>query len=239
MLIDQAITATFRSASGTLLRQHSLNSFALYPPDELLPVRAPAAYKGQSHLPGLFWMSTLDRLVSYESRLEMMVLKQVDFDPSVSAVLPQPLILHFLADGKEYHHIPDYLVWRVGSAPELINVKPHKYVQKERNQRAFAACRVACSQVGWEYSTQTEPSPVVLANLNWLAGFRRPPPDLPRYGPVLIDSAAHPIRIGEILRDVGVPALVRPVLFHLLWTRQLGFDLGEVLSESSVVARDL
>lgn len=38
-------------------------------------MREPRAYKGQRNVPGYFWMSKLNRLVWYESRLEMVILK--------------------------------------------------------------------------------------------------------------------------------------------------------------------
>jgi hypothetical protein len=60
-------------------------------------------------------MSKLERLVSYESRLEMIILKQLDFDPDLYEVLPQPVVLHFTSGGKRYRHIPDYLAWRANT----------------------------------------------------------------------------------------------------------------------------
>lgn len=235
--MDATITATFRAATGTLLEEQPLDSFALFQPDELRPVRKPVSYKGQSHLPGYFWMSTLNRLVSYESRLEMVILKQLDFDPTVSEVLPQPCVLHFSVDRKAYRHIPDYLVWRTDADPQVINVKPRQYVEKERNQRAFSASRIACARIGWTYETRSEPPATVLANLNWLAGFRRPPPNVDQYAQVLIERAAEPLSIRALIAGVGLPALVRPVLFYLLWTHQLNFELQHVLSDMSVVSR--
>lgn len=235
LVADVVITASFRLGSGTLLEEQPLNLLAQYRPGELRPVREPIAYKGQRHLPGLFWMSKLERLVSYESRLEMVILKQLDFDPGLHDVLHQPFVLHFCWKGKRFRHTPDYLAWRTDSPPLLINVKPKQYVPRVGNQRAFSACEAACSQIGWTYSTQSELSSVILANLNWLAGFRHPPPDLARYATALAERAADPAPIAVILDGVGLPALVRPVLFYLLWTRHLEFDITQTLSDASLV----
>lgn len=236
MPAEDLITVTFCSTPGVLVQEQPLASLNQYQPGELFPVRKPNAYKGQSHLPGLFWMSKLARLVSYESRLEMVVLKKLDFDSDLCEVLPQPCVLHFSSKGKRYRHIPDYLVWRPGVSPQLINVKPRKYVEAERNERAFSACERACEQIGWTYSTQSEPPRVLLANLNWLAGYRRQPPAFSQYARVLAERAWQPVSIAKLLDRVGPSALVRPVLFHLLWTRKLEFDIGRTLSDSSTVA---
>jgi len=235
MTADDTIRVTF-SVSGTLTQEQALTSLRHHQPDELRPVREPSAYKGQSHRPGLFWISKLGRLVSYESRLEMIILKQLDFDRDLCEVLPQPIVLHFTSDGKRYRHIPDYLAWRASTPPELINVKPRKYTGRERNQRAFSACKAACAEISWTYSTQCEPPATVLANLNWLGGYRRQPPQFARYAPVLAERAATPAPIAVLVEGLGVPSLVRPVLFHLLWIHQLQFDLHQTLSDSSIVS---
>lgn len=236
LVANEAITASFLPASGKLLQEQPLTLLAHYRPGELLPIREPIAYRGQRHLPGLFWMSKLGRSVYYESRLEMVILKQLDFDPGLRDVLPQPFTLHFSWKGKRFHHTPDYLAWRTDAPPpRLINVKPQQYVARERNQRAFSACEAACSQIGWTYSTQSEPPPVILANLNWLAGFRRPPPDFALYATALAERAVDPTPIAVVLEGVGPPAIVRPVLFYLLWVRQLEFDINQRLSDASLV----
>ena len=229
------LRVSFQPATGGLIREAALESLVPYRPGELAPVRKPPAYKGARHLPGLFWMSQLNKLVCYESRLEMVILKRLDFVADLEDVLPQPCVLHFSHEGKQHSHIPDFLAWYTGRPPLLVNVKPRQYVDRERNRRAFATCESACEQTGWRYVTESEPDPTFLANLNWLAGYRRPPPDLPRYGPMLIDRLEVPMTIERLLADVGPTALVRPVLFYLLWTHSLSFDPYELLSEESVI----
>lgn len=230
-----ALRVSFQPAAGGLIGDAALESFVGYGPGELAPVRKPPAYKGARHLPGLFWMSQLDKLVCYESRLEMVILKRLDFVTGLEDVLPQPCVLHFSYGDKQHSHIPDFLAWYRDRPPLLVNVKPRQYVDQERNRCAFAACESACEQWGWKYVTESEPDPTFLANLNWLAGYRRPPPDLPRYAPLLMDRLAKPITIKELLADVGPPALVRPVLFYLLWTHSLSFDPYELLTDESIV----
>lgn len=230
-----AAAVTLRTSSGELLSEHPLSVLAHLRSDDLAPVRSPIAYKGQRHLPGYLWMSTLGRLVFYESRLEMVVLMQLDFELPLQAVVEQPFVLHYRSNGRTYRHTPDYLVWPRGGRPLLVNVKPKRFMLHERSQRAFFVCWDTCASLGWDYTTQCEPEPVRHANLSWLVGFRRRPPRFEQYSLELMERAVEPLPIGELVKAVGTAALVRPVLFHLLWTKRLSFDLNERLSDTTLV----
>ncbi len=56
------------------VRRCKLSEAAGLPFHEYLPVRKPAAYRKQRHLPGYYYFSTTQRHILYESRLEMSVL---------------------------------------------------------------------------------------------------------------------------------------------------------------------
>lgn len=122
-------------------------------------VRSIPSYKGQRSLPGSYWFSTLDRLIDYESRLEMMILMQFDYEAECIDVLPQPLALHFeLDDGSTPWHVPDFLRSLPKGKFLLVDVKPRKYTQKSRNQTAFSLTQVWCDRLGWEYRVLSEDS---------------------------------------------------------------------------------
>lgn len=101
--------------------------------DDLRPVREPAVYEDQKHIPAYFWMSQLRELVWYESRLEMMCLKQLYFGIPLVGVLSQPFILHYTFDGKRYWHTLDFLVWCADGNNLLVNVKPARHVPAPHN----------------------------------------------------------------------------------------------------------
>jgi hypothetical protein len=165
----------------------------------------------------------------------MVILKLLDFSGGLLDILPQPFVLNYKAGDATFRHIPDYLVWRAGSPPNLINVKPKKFWDAPKNQQAFASCVTACAELGWSYDTEGEPPPVYLANVTWLAGYRRPPPQLRDFAEPLIQHCMTPNSIGEVIAAVGSPALSRPVLFYLLWTRQLEFNTHERLTDRALV----
>lgn len=202
---------------------------------DLRPVREPGVHKGQMHIPAYFWMSQLRELVWYESRLEMMCLKQLDFGVPLIGVLPQPFVLHYTFEGKRRRHTPDFLVWCTDGTRLLVNVKPARYVDEPHNQRAFRACLDLTRSLNWNYTTQSEPPPVLRANLNWLAGYRRHPPGFELYATTLVERAADRPTIAQLLDGAGPAPFVLPVFFHLLWKWQIKFDHDILLTAESTV----
>lgn len=220
-----------------LIERMTLSAFALRAmSDEIAPVRKPAFYKGQTSLPGYFWMSRMDELVMYESRLEMVVLLQLDFNPLIISVVSQPCVIHYSYDSRRYRHTPDFFVRYKNDVGELINVKPRKYVEKERNLRSFAACESASVEMGFANSIRSETEPTFLSNLWWLSGYRRIPPQAETYGVFLIECAAAQMTIGEIHNNSELPALMRPVLFYMIWKNILSIDLYTKMTENTVVS---
>lgn len=216
---------------GCELRQCASAAMA----DLLRPIRIAPSFKGQRSLPGYFWMSRLNQMVMYESRLEMVILLQLDSNPSVANVTAQPFVLQTSSATEKFRHIPDFFVRYDNDMGEVINVKPKKFVGTARNQRAFSACAEASAEMGFGYSTRSEPEKVLAANIWWLSGYRREPPRFEEYVAFLLTCAENSLSIGEIVRKSEFPALIRPVLFYLLWKRILSVDLHSALTERSIV----
>ncbi len=229
----QLISVTL--ASGERVQKREIALLTKYERQELSPYREPGVHRTQKHIPGFFWVSQINELVWYESRLEMFTLKQLDFTQQIKSVLPQPFALHFKSDGKARLHTPDFLLWLEGNQRLLVNVKPRRYVDRPLNQRSFQACNELCETLGWSYVTLSEPNPIFLANLNWLAGYRRIPANFSQYAKSIIEKAAIRRPIQDLLKGVGPESLVRPVLFFLMWKRQLDFDTRSLLSNTSEV----
>ncbi|MEJ8814256.1 TnsA-like heteromeric transposase endonuclease subunit [Variovorax ureilyticus] len=206
---------------------------------KLLSVRSPGARRSQKNIPGFFWMAQTGEHVKYESRLEMAVLKSVDHERALVGAIAQPLILSFTQDGKKRRHTPDFLFPLKDGGALLVNVTPTRRLTNERNRLNFKLCEVVSDQLGWEYVTRNEPTPTYAANINWLNGYRRPPWLLDRYRDELLKRATDQLTVGEALRDLQPDAFVRPVLFHLMWTREIGFDRNELLSDNTKLQREV
>lgn len=228
-------TVSVRLANGKMVTGEAPTFLGHLNREDLQPVREPRVHKNQKHIPAYFWMSQLRKLVWYESRLEMMCLKQLDFGIPLIGVLPQPFILHYTFEGKRHRHIPDFLVWCTDGSRLLVNVKPARHVAAPHNQRAFCACLDLARYLNWSYSTQSEPPPALRANLNWLAGYRRHPPGFELYATTLVKRASFGPTIARLLTGAGPAPFVLPVFFHLLWKRQIEFDHDVLLTSASKV----
>lgn len=200
---------------------------------ELLSVRHPRVHREQKHNPGYFWMAQLQELLWYESRLEMMILKTIDHERAIRAAIAQPFVLSFRHEGKKKRHVPDFLFLLNEGRPLLINVKLSRYLDHPRNRVNFAAWRVFADQMGWEYVTRSEPTPEYGANVKWMSGYRRPPWLLERFRSDLLSRAVGGATIGDVLRGLEPEAFARPVLYHLLWSRQIRFDKNVLLSDGT------
>lgn len=136
------------------------------------PVRQPAFYHGQWSKPGWYWMASLDKHVSYESKFERSFLMEADYSGSVTTVVPQPLRLHFDRSTTPYRHVPDFLVEHAVGVPQLVDVKGARARSKPLNQLTFTLTGRACQQLGLAFTVYTEPDPVHHSNLAFIAGYR-------------------------------------------------------------------
>lgn len=227
---------SFRDAQTNMHLRYPLLSAFEEPPERYLPFRHPPSYKGMTHMPGLYWFSRTGQHVTYESRLELAILLQLDFNPTVTQVLSQPFVLHYKHDRSVRRHIPDFLVWHADGRMTVIDVKLKRALKHDKHLIAFNATQQACDLRGFQYSVQSEPALPFLDNLKWLAGYRTPPPLLDLHGPALVEAVgAAPLRLHDLVLRVGPKFEVRPVLFHLLWSGLLDANLQRPLRDNTLI----
>lgn len=225
---------TYRISNGTTYEDQHPLLLAETPIDTLEPIRPPNNYRGQRHITGLYYSPVTGQHHVFESRLEQSALIRIDFELRPQAIATQPFALLYDEGGKRRGHIPDILLDLEGQRPLVIDVKPKAFVEK--NARPFGALRDACAEMGWDYAIWTEPDPVYASNLSFLFGYHRPPPSLAPVTEVLLARLAlGSLSLVEVVADLGLSSLTRPVLFHLLWTRAIHTDLYHRLTDDSVL----
>lgn len=106
---------------------------------------------------------------------------------------------------------------------------------KPRDAEAFAATRAACELVGWRYEVFGSPDPIMMMNVRWLSGYRRPRHDVPAVAAALETAFGAPTALMSGAQAVGDPVAVLRVLFHLLWRHRLHTDLTVPLSPDTTV----
>ncbi len=200
------------------------------------PVRSFPSYKGQRHFPGRWWSATNNQHVGYESWLERDQLMLLDFDPEVAGIASQPFWLFWDEVGKSRSHAPDYFARLCDGGAVVVDCRPAER-RKPRDLVVFEATRNACGMVGWEYRLLGAPDPIVTANVRWLAAYRHPRHLLPGIAAALRKTFSRPLELMAGAEATGDPIAVLPVLFHLLWRRELMVDLSVPLHQAAMVSR--
>ena len=110
----------------------------------------------------------------YESRLELARLLVADFDPAVAAIAAQPFWLRAQAGGRVRRHVPDFFLVRADESAQLVNVKPAARLADPAVAGALEWPGRLAREHGWDYEVWSGADPVFLANVRFLAGYRRP-----------------------------------------------------------------
>mgnify|MGYP003440152638 FL=1 len=227
----------YRPAAGEerTVPAHELKATALF---DSYPWRTFRSYDKQKHYSGTYWSSTLSDHVIYESRLELANLMIADFDADVNRIAAQPFMLTATVNERTRAHILDYL-WGTDEQPTVVDVVRRERLGREAVQLLCAWTRVVIESRGWTYRVVSEPDPTYLANVRFLAGYRR---GWLVNQEVLAELRARGERMGgrsiaEVEASLpGYPKpLIRPALMYLLWCHELVADLTQPLRPATVL----
>lgn len=222
------------------LREVSVESVRSRDVTGLVPWRSFRSHRGQRHYSGAYWSATTGGHVGYESRLELARLLFADMDPRVAWVVVQPFRMVVEINGKQRSHVPDYLLSTADGSFTVVDVKPSRRLDDPAVRFTFDWAREIAADCSWGFEVFSEPDPVLLGNVRFLAGYRRG--WLFEADPVAAaeDAVADGVTIGEAERALALsfdPRLTRPVLMHLLWSGRLRTDLTTPLSSTHVLER--
>jgi len=204
-----------------------------------VPWRGTCSARGQAHYPGYYWSATTSAHVIYESRLELGRLLIADFDPAVTAIAAQPFWLRAQVAGRVRRHVPDFFLVRADQSALLVNVKPAAQLADPEVAAALEWPGQLARAHGWDYEIWTGTDPVYLANLRFLAGYRRPwLVAAETAGAVL--AAFRPGDTFAVLAGRAGPDCrpgdARAAILRLLWEQRLITDLHRRLDGDSVLA---
>jgi hypothetical protein len=203
--------------------------------EEALPARPFRFEKGLRSFAGWWYFSTTGAHVGFESWLERDQLMLMDFDPDVLAVSSQPFWLRWRdGKGRSRRHAPDFFARRAEGTGVVVDVRPDDRIP-ERDAETFAVTAEACEAAGWEYRRAGGLDPVLAANVRWLSRYRQRRCLVPGIAEALLEAFAGGRGLFEGAELAGDRLRVLPVLFHLMWQRQLAADLAAPLGMSTVV----
>jgi hypothetical protein len=174
--------------------------------------------------------------------LELAVLLLVDHDPHVVEIYTQPFLLTVTIAGSTVTHTPDVLVVKADSSEQIINVKPLERLESSTVRRALGRAQAACDFVGLPHVVATEPNRTVLANIRFIAIFRREVGVNAALLAAVQDAARLPATIGSVearLSHDAAPMIVRAHVMHALWKGGLECDLSVPLSSRTVLGGEV
>jgi hypothetical protein len=204
--------------------------------NEAIPWRTFRMFFGQTHYSGAYWSATEAAHVIYESRLELSRLLLADFDADVTHIVAQPFLMRAVVDGVRRRHIPDYLLV-TSDGPVVVDVKPLAKLDDPKVVDTFAWVRAALETKGWKFEIASEPPPILLENVRFLAGFRRRPYVSTSALEELRSLPVSGLTFGDALRRVKTspPPSARSALLHMLWSHEVSTNLDEVLTDRSIL----
>jgi hypothetical protein len=202
---------------------------------ETVPFRKFRWYKDQPHYSGSYWSATESAHVVYESRLELSRLILADFDPTVSRIFAQPLMIRAKVDRRARRHVPDYLLVR-GADLTFVAVKPLSQLENPKVAATLAWVGDVVKSSGWGFEVASEPAQPYFDNVRFLAGYRRAQHFVPSALAKVRALSLEGMSFGDALRAAkGEQALNRAALLHMLWTHELKADLSQVLCAKTIL----
>lgn len=202
------------------------------------PWRTFRSHRAQRHYSGWYWSSTTGGLVIYESRLELARLLLADADRDVVAIAAQPFLLIEGTEAKARRHVPDFFLQRRDGSCAVVNVKPADRLGDPKVAATLAWAEEAITAKGWAAEIWTGCDPLLLANIRFLAGYRRSW----LFDAGQLHAAEAATREGDTigllearLQDAGIGE-PRPLVLHLLWTARVRADLTAPLETATAIA---
>ncbi|MFF0390529.1 TnsA-like heteromeric transposase endonuclease subunit [Kitasatospora sp. NPDC004615] len=234
------VEACFVTVAGEVVQQRLGRAAGQVRFEELGPVAAFPVVPGRSWGPGWWWSSTTGRLVAHGSMAMRMQLMLLDRERSVTGLAGRPVRLLWREDdGTVRSWVPQLFARYADGGALLADCPAVPGAGGPAAQRAARVLARVCEGVGWVYRRLDPPSPVVAANVRWLAGYRHP-----RFGAdgvlreAVLAAFARPRALAEGVAAVGVPLRAGPMVFHLLWSGALSAELADrPLDAGTVVGR--
>ena len=156
----------------------------------------------------------------------------------------QPFLLVNNGGARTRRHIPDFLLVTKDGGVSVVDVKPKARLVDSKVIDTFSWAGEVIAARGWGFEVWSEPSPQVLANVRFLAGYRRPE----SFSLAVLDDVLDTIMDGqstvrgiEHLLAARWPRLVVRShllhLLHLLWRGDIVADLEAPLDGATRVRR--
>ena len=202
-----------------------------------LPIREFRSYKGRVHYSGWYWSSTVGTWSRMRAGWSWPGWCLPTLIRRVAAVVAQPFQLIGSDGTRTRRHVPDFLLVNSDNLVTVVDVEAPSKRGDPAVRGLMEWTRETVDLRGWEFEEWYGAEPTLLANVTFLAGYRRRRTISEVLIPDVIARCVQEAPIMSVEQSLLPvhPALVRPVILHLLWTGDLVTDLDRPLGADSVV----
>lgn len=204
--------------------------------------------KNYRNVTGVAANSKAEGKAMFESTLERDWLTLLQFSAEVESFEVQPVKIKWVdAEGKNHIYTPDVLVYyhQAGIKPLLCEVKYRDELRENWTQfkPKFQAAYRYAKERGWRFKLITERRvrTTLLDNAKFLLPFTRRITSEAEQIPVLLEKLAlqPSTTVQSLLNSIDANPMIQaeyiPVLWYLVGTHQMGVDLTQKLTMTSVI----
>ncbi len=192
-----------------------------------------------------------NRLISYESQLELAFIYHLEFTPDVQSYTEQPIKVYYDTGKIKTYYIPDFIVYykNFNQKPLLAEIKYSKELEerKEYIKRKLSALRHYAEENNFEFRLITEKELLNdrLENYRFLYGYIPEPKHIinyPEYVEKIIELLnAKQITTPQTIIDtlgnsLNEKAGILTVIWHLVANNILKTDLEKPLTNNSILS---
>lgn len=191
-----------------------------------------------------------NRLVSYESQLELAFIYHLEFSPNVRSYTEQPLKVYYKTDKIKTYYIPDFIVYYkdIKQKPLLIEIKYSKELEERKDyvKRKITALKNYAEENDLTFKLITEKELLNdrLENYKFLYGYIPKPEHIINYTEYLekiieffnTKQITTPQTIIDTLGDsLNEKASILTIIWHLVANNILKTYLDKPLTNSSIL----
>ena len=198
------------------------------------------ANTGSRKVIGKFPSLKMKTSIWWESQIERDYIYLLEIDPNVLAYQGQPFHLNYTAQGKQHRYTPDFWVQRQ-NRNQVVEVKPASKVNLPKNIDLFRQINGVCLSEGMEFLVVTDTSirrQPQLNNIKLLYKYARTPLTPQNY----LDcenyfTKREPTTLAQTVIDLKGKGISQNILLKLLYWGYLETDLGEIITENSLLKK--
>lgn len=195
-----------------------------------------------------------NKLISYESQLELAFIYHLEFTPNVKSYIEQPIKVYYKTGKRKIFFIPDFIVYYSDFhiKPLIVEIKYSQELQERKNyvKRKISILKSYADENNMNFRLITEKELLgnKLENYKFLYGYIPEPTHIIEFvelKQLIIDFVKEKIRttpkevidtLGESLEE---KAKLLTLVWHLLANNILTTDLNKPLTNNSLIGLNL